>query len=191
MYRRLRLHDKVADDHGDGDEEPVIVVSGDAAAQKAANGHKAHVDAGEEQRKAHIHIGKSHCHAQQRTPLQPLGNQLEQHQKYRNRRQRLGCLRKVLRQGVHIGAEHLHRVLGVRHDGVGIGVAVRLVQKAQQQHRDDGADRAKRHQTEAVASRLLIAADGADAHAQRHDERHGHGTGGNAAGVKGHRPEVR
>ena len=191
MHRRLRLHDEVADDHGDGNEDPVIGMPGDAAAQKAAHGHKAHVDPGEKQRKAHIHIGKTHRHAQQRPPLQPLRHQLEQHQKHRDGGQRLGRLREVLRQRVHIGAEHLHRVLGVGHHRIGIGAAVRLVQKSQQQHGDDGADGAQRHQAKAVAPRLLVAADGADAHAQRHNERHGHGPCGDAAGVEGHRPEVR
>ena len=54
-------------------------------------------------------------------------------------------------------------------------------------HRADGA---QGHQAEAVAPGLLVAADGADADAQRHDEGHGHGAGGHAAGIKGHSKEL-
>ena len=191
MHRRLRLHDEVADDHGDGDKYPVICMPRDAAAQEAAHGHEAHIDACEEQCKPHVHVGQAHRHAQQRAALQPPGHQLEQHQKRGNGSQRLGRLREVLRQRVHIGVEHLHRVLGIRHHRVGVSAAIWLVQKSQQQHRDDRSDGAQCHQAKAVAACLLVAADGADAHTQRHDERYGHGAGSDAAGVKSHRPEIR
>ena len=90
-----------------------------------------------------------------------------------------------------IGSEHLHGVLGVGHRHRRIAAAIGLIQKAQQQHRQNGADGAQRHQAEAVASGMLIVSDGTDAHAQSHDKRHGHGAGGNAAGVKGDGPEIR
>ena len=65
------------------------------------------------------------------------------------------------------------------------------IEEAQQQNRQNGTDGAQRHQTEAVGLGFFIASDGGDTHAQRHNERHRHGTGGDAAGVKGHRKEVR
>src|SRR5699024_7187418 len=61
----------------------------------------------------------------------------------------------------------------------------------QQHHRQDGPDGAQRHQAEAVVLGLFIAADGGHAHAQRHDKGDGHGAGGDAARVEGHRQKPR
>ena len=166
-------------------------MAGNTAAQKAAHGHKAHVHAHEEDGQSYVHIHKADDHVYDLLALEPPRHQLEQNQERADGQQRRGRLLQVVGYLAEIQVEHLHRVLGVRHDGGGIGAAVRLVEKSQDQHRDDGADGAQRHQTEAVAPGFFVASHGADAHAQRHDERHGHGAGGNAAGVKGHRPEVR
>ena len=48
-----------------------------------------------------------------------------------------------------------------------------------------GADGAQRHQAETVVLGVLVAADGGQAQAQRHDKGHRDGPGGDAAGVKG------
>ena len=117
--------------------------------------------------------------------------QLEDQEEARNRRQGQENFLEIFRQRMGIGPEHLHGVLGVGHRHRRIAAAVGLIQKAQQQHRQNGADGAQRHQAEAVASGMLIVSDGTDAHAQSHDKRHGHGAGGNAAGVKGDGPEIR
>ena len=88
--------------------------------------------------------------------------------------------------------EAAHALIDLVHQAgasvVGIGIAI---EKAQQKNRQNGADGAQCHQTEAVGLGFFIASDGGDTHAQRHNERHRHGTGGDAAGVKGHRKEVR
>ena len=61
---------------------------------------------------------------------------------------------------------------------------------AEHEHGDDGPDARKRDETEGVVLPVLIASDGGDADAQRHDERHGHGPRRHAARIKGDRPEI-
>ena len=191
MDSRLRLYDEITDDHSNGDKYPIIGMAGDAAAQKAAHGHKSHVHAHQEDGQSYVHIHQTDDHVQYLLALESAGHQLEQDQESADRQQRRCRLLQIVRYLAEIQIEHLHRVLGIRHDRRGVGASVRLIQQSKDQHRDDRPDRAQRHQAEAVAPCLLVASHGAHAHAQCHDERHRHGSSGHASGVKSHRPEIR
>ena len=56
MDSRLRLYDEITDDHSNWDKYPIIGMAGDAAAQKAAHGHKSHVHAHQEDGQSYVHI---------------------------------------------------------------------------------------------------------------------------------------
>ena len=192
MDRRFRRHDEVSDEHGNGDQQPAVaLMGGNALPQEAAHRHEAHVDTGKEQHQPDVGVQQTKEHTHDLPPVHPPGDQLEQDEKRQNGRQRQEDLLEILRQRMGIRPEHLRRVLGIRHAHRGIGAAVGLIQQAQQQYRDDGADGTQGHQTEAVAPRLPVVTHGADAHAQRHDKGYRHGAGGDAAGVEGDGPEVR
>ena len=61
---------------------------------------------------------------------------------------------------------------------------------AQNEHSQDGADRAEGHEAEAVVRRVAVGTDGGHADAQRHNEWNGHGAGGHAAGIKSDRQKL-
>ena len=65
-----------------------------------------------------------------------------------------------------------------------------MVENAEEHHHENGADAAEGDQTEAVVAAVLAGADTGKADAEGHDEGNGHGTGGDAAGIKGHRQKV-
>ena len=127
MDGRLRRHDEVADDHGDGDQHPAALQGGDALAQEVAHRHEAHVDAGQEQHQAQISIQEAHDHAHDLAAVQAAGQQLEDQEEPGNGGQGHQNFLKILRQSVGIGAEHLHGVLGVGHGHRGVAAAVGLV----------------------------------------------------------------
>ena len=61
---------------------------------------------------------------------------------------------------------------------------LRLIDRAQQQHRRDRPDGAQADKAERVRLRVFVRTNGRNAHAERHDKRHGHRAGRHAAGVK-------
>ena len=64
------------------------------------------------------------------------------------------------------------------------GAFIRIIDDAEDHDGQNGADGRERNETEAVVCRMAVAADGRDADAERHDERHGHGAGRHAAGIE-------
>ena len=102
--------------------------------------------------------------------------------------------RHLLQIGGQGGEKEQAQLPGVLRDGDGgvlIGTRPRAVDDAQDEHRQDGAHRAQGHQAETVAFRVAVAADGGHAGAQSHNKGDGHGSGGDAAGVEGHRQKLR
>ena len=186
----LGVDDEPAHQHRQGDQQKAHALADHLAAQHIAQRGKAHVHAGQKQHQAHIGVQDAHRDAGQLGRGQPQGGQLEQQKEHEDGGQRRQHLQHIFGDGLDVAPADVGGLRELLHrDGGGAG-AVR-VDKAQQQHGQDGPHRTQRHQAEAVVLGLFVAADGGDAHAQRHDKGHGHGPGGDAARVKGHRQERR
>ena len=155
-----------------------------------ARRHKAHVHPAQEQHQAQVSVGKAGYDAQQLSPAEFSGEQLEQGEYQGDGQQSGGNLLKVFGEAVDKipggggGVRHL------RNGGQLLLRLVRLIDDAQQQNGQDGPDGAQGHQTEAVAGGILVAAGGGHAQTQSHDKGHGDGPGGHAAGVEGYGDEV-
>ena len=76
------------------------------------------------------------------------------------------------------------------HRRNGRRLAAAAAEKAQQQYRQDGPDRAQGHQAEAVRLSLPVTSHMGDTNAQGKDERHRHGPRGHTAGVKGNTQKI-
>ena len=116
-------------------------------------------------------------------------NPLIKEEEHRNGRERLEHFEEVVRQCVDIGENHLARVGEFHRREVGDFSPMRPEDEPQDKHRHDGADRAERDEPEAVVLTPAVGANGRDTDAERHDERHGHGTRRHPAGVERDRPE--
>ena len=191
MDGRLGVDDEPAHQGGQRDHQKAKTLLHDDAAQHVAQRREAHVDARQEQHQTYICIAHADEDAQQGQLPQMQREDLEQQEEHADGQQGDGHLAHHGGQLLQIAVAHGEGIFkAVDHRFRGRGGVFR-VQEAQQQHRQNGADGAQRHQTEAVGLGLFVASDGGNAHAQRHDEGHRHGAGGHAAGVKGHGQEVR
>ena len=65
-----------------------------------------------------------------------------------------------------------------------------MINHAQHQYCENGADGAQRNQTEGVVGRVAVATDGRNTDTQRHNKRDRHRSGGDAAGVKGYGTKI-
>ncbi len=190
MDGRLGLHDKPAHDHGDGNQKPAEGAAAQLPAQKDAQRGEAHIHAGEEQDKTHIGEDQACQNAQQRQLAQLQGNDLKQQEKDDDGGQSNGHLCHIFGNGMKIGAAQLHGVQVAFGAGGRDIRSFTAVDKAQDQHSQNGANAAQGHQTEAVGLSVLIASDRGDTDTQCHDEGHCHGAGGDAAGIEGHAEEA-
>ena len=84
----------------------------------------------------------------------------------------------------------LHRVTHFGDDGRDVAALAGVEDDAEDEDGEDGADGAEGHKAEAVVRRVAVRTDGRDTDAQSHDEGNGHGTRGDAAGVKGYGKEL-
>ena len=188
--RGLGPDDEVADEHPDGDDDPMIGQRRHLLAQIVAGGHEAHVGPGEKQHQAHIGIDQAHPDPPQLAAGHFQADRLKNAEKQDDGRQGKGDLPDI---GGEALVKQLPQLHGVRHIGNGgrrIGAAVGIVDHAQDEHRQNGTHRAQGHQAEGVVGGVAVVSDGGDAHAQRHDKGYRHGAGGDAAGVKGHRQKA-
>ena len=184
MYRRLGVDDVPAHDHGQGRQQPDQIPLAQLFSQHIAQGREAHVDPRHEQHQTQIGIGDADQDAQQAPALKLQGKDLKQQEEADDGQQGQGHLPHLVGDGPEIIPADLHRGGHAAQVGSGGLPLPGAVEKAENHHRQDGADGAERHQAEAVGLGVLIASYGGNAHAQGHDERHGHGPGGDAAGIK-------
>ena len=187
----LGVDDEPAHQRGQRDQQKAQTLVHDDAAQHIAQRGEAHVDAGQEQHQPNVCIAHTDEDAQQRQLPQVQREDLEQQEEHADGQQGYRHLTHHAGQLLQIAVAHGEGGLEAVHYRLAGGSCVFRIQEAQQQHRQNGADGAQRHQTEAVGLGLFVASDGGDTNAQRHDEGYRHGAGGDAAGVKGHRQEVR
>ena len=98
LYGRLGLHDVIADEDADGDQNPGGTALCDAAAQKIAHRGKADVHACEEQDQTDDGIGKAHEHADDLVLLIMMGQELEQEENTHDGEGAAQNIRGVLRE---------------------------------------------------------------------------------------------
>ena len=185
----LRLDDEPAHQHADGYQDPVLVQGRNLAAQIGAGGQKAHIDAGHEQNQSNISIQEAYHNFQHIFPGHPQGDHLENGEEGCDGGQGRSHFPGVYREALGKQAAQLPAVTGLRHQVGHIGPR-RLIHQRQHQHRQNGAHGAQGHQAEAVLPRFAVATGGGYAQAQGHDEGHRHGSGGDAAGIEGHRQKI-
>ena len=65
-----------------------------------------------------------------------------------------------------------------------------MKQHAEDQDRQDRADRTEGDQAEAVGRGMAVTSDGRDTDTERHNEWHRHRAGRHSAGIEGHAPEA-
>ena len=181
----MRLDNEPAHQHAGGHQQPVEGQGGDLPSQVRARREKAHVDPREEEGQANVGIQEADDDFPDLLPLQPQGDYLKQAEESGDGEEALEDLHGVLREGGEEQAPQLPAVRRLGHGGGIIGPGGG-VNHRQDQHRQDGPHGAQGHQAEAVLSGVLVAPDGGYAQAQGHDEGHGHGARGDAAGVEGH-----
>ena len=163
---------------------------GNLLSQIVCSRHKANIGAGEEQNQTDVGIGKTHQHSAQTAHGQPQGNGLENTEKQHDGCQRHGNFFNICGE-TH--PEQLPQFGGVGnfgHNGRNIGAAVRLIKHAQNKYRQNGTHGAQGYQTERVIGSMAVVSDGRNTDTQRHDKGYRHGAGGNAARIKGYRPET-
>ena len=188
--RRLGHDDEVADEHTDGNDDPVAGKSRDDAAEVVARGHEADVHAGEENDEPEVCIRKAHADADELLALEMQGDKIEHREECCDGEKRDGDLLEIRREGDEEELPERGAVADLGDDDGGVAAAVRPEDETQNEHREDGTDGAERDEAEAVVRAVLIASDGGNADAHRHDERHGHRAGRHAAGVERYGKEI-
>ena len=190
IHSRLRLDDEEADNCADGDQGKPEHAAGQDASQIGACRHKAHVCAGEEEHQSDVCIGQADQDFPQRPTGQVQGENLKQSKKCHNGQQR-NC--NLLQVGRQLHGEHLPKLHGIRNLDALADRGSTLPggeNQPQDQHCQNRANGAQRHQAEAVVRCIAVVTDGGNTHAQCHDKRHRHGAGGHAAGIKGDGTEI-
>ena len=183
----LCLDDVVADEHSDGDEHPFIGAGPEPFAQQTAHRRKAHIDPGEEEHQPDDRVDKAHCHPQHLPATIAVGHQLEDDPDAGHRQQAGEHFFGVFRQSVGKLEHHILRGDNSRYHRGGVDRVLRVVEDAQQQDHQNWSDAAQRHEAEAVFGTVSVAAGGREPNAKCHNERHRQRTGGDAAGIEGHR----
>ena len=184
MDGRLGVDDEPAHQHGQRNEQPQLPSLRQRRAQRIADRREADVHARQEQDESCVCIQNAHHDPQKRQLPQPQRDDLEDQEEHHDRQQRQRDLLQIFREGVQI--------VPAQCNGIGDGggslafrlCGLRLVDRAQQQHRRDRPDGAQPDKAERVRFRIFVGTDGRNANAERHDERHGHRPGRHAAGVK-------
>ena len=97
--RRLGHDDEVADEHTDGNDDPVAGKSRDDAAEVVARGHEADVHAGEENDEPEVCIRKAHADADELLALEMQGDKIEHREERRDGEKRDGDLLEIRREG--------------------------------------------------------------------------------------------
>ena len=157
---------------------------GQLCAQLRAERRKADVHAGEEQDKANIGIENADEDLGKAAARQAQQRDLKQEEDRHDRQHGDRHFLEIERNGGEERAADGSRAAERGRAEVGNGVAA-LIEKAKDQHREDRPDGAQCHKAEAVSLRAAVASDIRHAEAHGEDERHGHGAGRHAAGVKG------
>ena len=184
MDGRLSVDDEPAHQHGQRNEQPQLPSLRQRRAQRIADRREADVHARQEQDESCVCIQNAHHDPQKRQLPQPQRDDLEDQEEHHDRQQRQRDLLQIFREGVQI--------IPAQRDRIGDGggslafrlCGLRLVDRAQQQHRRDRPDGTQPDKAERVRFRIFVGTDGRNANAERHDERHGHRPGRHAAGVK-------
>lgn len=112
VYGGLGGDDEVADDHGDGNENPPVGELCDHLAQVVAGGHEADVYAGQEEHQPHEGIEEADTHAHEVRGPQAHRQQLEREEEEHDGHQGGEYLVQIGGQG---GGEELHQSAGIRH----------------------------------------------------------------------------
>ena len=184
MDGRLSVDDEPAHQHGQRNEQPQLPPLRQRRAQRVADRRKADVHARQEQDKTGVCIQNAYHDPQERQPPQPQRDDLEDQEEHHNRQQRQRDLLQIFREGVQI--------VPAQCNGIGDGGGsfrlrlrgLRLVDRAQQQHRRDRPNGTQTDKAERVRLRVFVGTDRRHADAERHDERHGHRPGRHAAGIE-------
>ena len=190
MDGRLGIDDKPAHQHGQRNEQILCPPIRQSAAEHIAEGREADVHAGQEQYKTHIRQRDADQDPLERTLFDAERKELEQQEKDEDRQQCNRDLREVGRKLRDVLRTDLPGRLKIADKDLRGGASTVVVDKAEDQHRKNRPDGAERDQTEAIGFRVLVASDGGHADAERHDERHRHRAGRDAAGVKRDRKKV-
>ena len=109
---------------------------------------------------------------------------LENQKESENRSQRGENFDGIIQKGILELHPKLARAGDIRYVQRRVGAGGRMENQTQNQHREDRSDRTKRNQAEIVVSVGFTFAHGGKTDTQRHDERHGDGAGGHAAGIE-------
>ena len=187
----LRLDDKVADQHAQRNEQPAPRRRRQRLSQRCAHRGKAHVHAAQEEHQPHIGIEEAHQDLADLPRTVAAADELKYDEHPGDGQEGGEHLRRV---AGHLQRKHPGHIPGRGHLGhVGEGIAglTRIIEAAQHQHRQHRPHAAQRHETEAVVPGAFVAADAGQTDAHGHDERNGDRAGGHAAGVEGHRQEIR
>ena len=185
MDGRLGQNDENAGDQTEADQEGGVG-GGEGVAQLVADGHEAHVDTGQEQHQTDVGQDDTHGDALQPLPGELQESHLAQQEEHHDHAQSDEDLLTGVHRGVQIGPQDVGAD-GVVGDRVGQVIACEDAQNENCQH---GAHGAERNEAEAVVLAARIAQNTGDTDAQCHDEGHGDGAGGDAAGVEGHGQQV-
>ena len=185
MDSRFGQNNQHTGDQAETDDKTVAHL-GKGMAQLVTDGHKAHIDTGEEQ-----HQSRKGQHNTNADPLQSLKGQLQKgkladHEEHHNQAQSNGNLFAGMSRRMEKTAQNISTDSIVRHL---IGQAA-AGENAQEQHRNNRTYRTKGHQAKAVILGTGIAQNRRNTNTQRHDERHRNRTGGDTAGIKGHGQKI-
>ena len=116
-------------------------------------------------------------------------DELKQKEEGKDGRKRDQHFKRVISESVQVLKEHILRVL---HDGGRCYLVLDTLDvkdDPEREHGDDGPDARESDETEGIVLAVLIASDGGNTDAQRHNEGHGHRPRRHAARVKRHRPK--
>ena len=182
--------DEVADDHADGDEQPAPPKGGERLTDLAADGHEADVRARQKEHEPHKGIEKTHEDTDDLLLVEGARDELEHEEKGKDRRKRDEHFEGVVCEPVEIQEKDVARVFGDGGRCDFVLDARNIEDDAEHEHGDDGPDARECDETEGVVLPALVASDGGNADAQRHDEGHGHRPRRHAARIKGDRPEI-
>ena len=179
-----------ADEDADWNQNPGVLVAPKAAAKEISDRSKADVDAGQKQDQSQNGIHKADQHTKNLMRRVGPSKKLKQREYTDNGERTLKNLTDIVREGLHKFQGDILRGKNRRKLDRVVGGFGWMIEDAEQHDHQNRSDAAERDETEAVIRVVPGAQNGRKADAEGHDKGNGHGSCGDAAGIKGNGKKI-